>query len=275
MTLPDNFSHWEHLQDMLRREHNKTVRAYFKDLGGVDWAPDISSSRGAIRVACTMDDNDTADMTMLRMYLFHQVLGYGRKQLANVYGLPKFEKNEGVEYKPKIVLVFEQDSSAVPENLSKLTAEISFRMMDHTSEDLTPSILTPIAAKISNVFTDAGRGITYDKGKIICYYKDKIHGYELRIYALNKPEGIEVIKKVLSIRNHTYNDDFLSISDSEKNSINNPTGTQKIYGKNRKKPTWRRTGKVRFRYAYADLWGMTSFIHLVDTRGVWADALAE
>ena len=74
MSLPPNFGHWEHLQDMLRRDHNKIIAHYFRDLGE-SWEPEIQTSRGALRTACTLDDRDTAIQTLLRLYFFMMCLG--------------------------------------------------------------------------------------------------------------------------------------------------------------------------------------------------------
>ena len=76
MTLPKNFNHWEHLQDIIRREHNKIVARYFKDLGDINWEPNITTSRAKLRTACTIQDKDTAIQTQIRLYLFYEILGY-------------------------------------------------------------------------------------------------------------------------------------------------------------------------------------------------------
>ncbi len=93
MTLPPNFSHWEHLQDTIRREHNKAVARYFRDLGGTDWEPTIGTSRPALRTAVTINDKDTDVMTLIRLYLFYEVLGYGRKGLGRFFGVPVSPSN--------------------------------------------------------------------------------------------------------------------------------------------------------------------------------------
>ncbi|MDZ8054872.1 MAG: hypothetical protein RMX68_009055 [Aulosira sp. ZfuVER01] len=73
MALPEGFSPFEHLQDMIRLNHNKLVREYFSDVGGEDWEADLSSSRPQLRVAATMVDDDTAEMTLMRLYFFYDI----------------------------------------------------------------------------------------------------------------------------------------------------------------------------------------------------------
>jgi hypothetical protein len=265
MPLPDNFSPFEHLQDMIRREHNKTVRRFFKDLGNETWDPEIKSPRGALRVACTIDDNDTATMTLIRLYLFYEVLGYGKKRLARVYGVPDTRFEEDVTTRPQIFLYFSQDGSAVPDGADKVDMECSFRLMDETSSTITPAKVLPLARKIKELFLDANKGIVHGKGKFIVYYRDKELGYDLRIRSINENEGVELIKKILSIRNHTYDSNKKTLSTPTKNSVNTQTATSTVYGKQRKSKRWRPTANVRFRYAYLHVDGLRDDVYLVDT----------
>ena len=109
MALPANFNHWEHLQDMIRREHNKIVARYFSDLGDATWEPNLSSSRAQLRTACTIQDKDTAVQTHIRLYLFYEVLGYGRKRLGNFYGIPAREFQESFAGRPQCFIFLSQE----------------------------------------------------------------------------------------------------------------------------------------------------------------------
>lgn len=264
MTLPPNFSHWEHLQDMVRREHNKTVARYFRDLGS-DWQPNLGSARDKLRTAVTISDIDTDVMTLIRLYLFYEVLGYGRKRLARVYGVPDTTFEEDVNTRPQVFLYFSQDNNAVPDGESAIDMECSFRLMTETSETITHAKVLPIARKIKELFIDFNKGIVHSKGKLIVYYRDKELGYDLRIRSLNENEGIELIKKVLAIRNHIYDPNKKTLSTPNKNSVNVTTATRTVYGKKRKSKRWRPTANVRFRYAYLHVDGLSEDVFLVDT----------
>ena len=122
MSLPPNFAHWEHLQDMLRRDHNKIIAHYFRDLGE-NWVPEISTNRGALRMACTLDDRDTAIQTLLRLYFFYDVLGYGKRDLGIFYGVPSEQFQEAVEGRPQVFFYFSQDEAAVAEGQVRVKAE--------------------------------------------------------------------------------------------------------------------------------------------------------
>jgi hypothetical protein len=264
MTLPPNFSHWEHLQDTIRREHNKTVARYFRDLGE-DWEPDISTPRRALRTAVTINDQDTDVMTLIRLYLFYETLGYGRKRLGNFFGIPSQNFEESFEGKPEVFLYFSQDSDAVPDGEAKIDAEYSFRLTDETSETMTEVKAKTLAQKIKNTFIEGNKGYVFTKGKNICSYRDKNKGYQLAIYASTEAEGEQVVRKILSLGGDIFEADKFSVSVPKKNSVNKPTTTKKVYGKNRKATRWRPTANVRFRYAYLYIHGLNEVVYLVDT----------
>jgi hypothetical protein len=273
MTLPSSFGHWEHLQDMIRCEHNKIVARYFKDLGDISWEPNINTPRAALRTACRIDDQDTAIMTLIRLYLFYEVLGYGKKRLGNFYGMPALDFQESFEGRPQVFLFFSQDRASVPDKLSPITAEISFRLMDETSESITPAKALTLANKIKQEMTDGGKEIYFNKGRILVNYNDRKHGLALRIYATSEDEGEKIIKKILTIRNISFNASHLSVSIPKRQSQNLPKGTKTIYGKQRKNRRWRPSARVRFRYAYLYVHGLNEVVPLVDATGQWIDAL--
>ena len=95
----------------------------------------------------------------------------------------------------------------------------------------------------------------------------------LSILALNETAGIEVIKKVVNLTESSYKEELLRVIEPKRASETNPTGTNLVYGKQRKKKRWRPTGNVRFRYALLSLDGMQNRITLVDTTSKYLDAL--
>lgn len=275
MTLPKNFNHWEHLQDIIRREHNKIVARYFKDLGDINWEPNITTSRAKLRTACTIQDKDTAIQTQIRLYLFYEILGYGKKRLGNFYGIPAKDFQESFATKPQVFLFFSQDKDSVPEDLGPVTAEISFRLHDETSESINEAKAKIIANGIKRELISGKKGIYFSKGKNIYSYQDKSLGYWLQIYATSQNEAEKVIKPVLGIRNHVYDADKLRESLPKRASLNIPRKTNIVYGKKKKERRWRPTARVRFRSAYLHVHGLDYNIPLIDTTGHWFDALVK
>ncbi|MFN6565453.1 MAG: hypothetical protein RMY28_037410 [Nostoc sp. ChiSLP01] len=263
MALPDNFSSFEHLQDMIRINHNKIVREYFNDLGGDDWEPEITSTRGQLRVACTMLDNDTAAMTLMRQYFFYETLGYGRSNLAVIHGsTEKFEAP--VEGHPKILLYFSQDMESIPKGYDKVDAEISFRIMNETQATFTEAKARALGVKIKQQFIQNGKGIVFTKGKDIYSYVDKSNGYRMRVYSTTETDAIDVVQRALECQNLTYNKNNLTKHEPKKTSNPKP-GKHLVYGKQRPKKRYRPIANVRFRYATCEVPGLNKEIVLYDT----------
>lgn len=276
MALPQNYKTWEHLQDLLIRDHNKLLAKYFKDLGP-NWEPEIATTRGNLRTAVTIFDNDTATITLLKLFYFYVILGYAFDNLAPVYGIPTRDFQENYELHPQIFLYFSQDKSAVPNGESPVTAEISFRLKSETKESMTPAKAAIIANRIKNEFVQNNKGVTFTKGKEIITYTDPENGLKcLQIFALNESEGEKIIKNILQILRLTFDAKKLGKSDKyKKPSITKPQGTEKVYGKTRKKKRWRPTAQVRFRYAYLYIDNVVKPIFLVDTTKKHFDAIVK
>lgn len=273
MTLPPNFAHWEHLQDTLIRDQNKIIQRYFRDLGE-NWQPEITTNRGSLRMACTLNDKDTAIQTLLRLYLFYDVLGYGKKDLGIFYGVPSEQFQEAVEGKPQVFFYFSQDEASVPPEQVRIKAEYSFRLMDESSATMTPTKALTLARSIKEHFISGNAGIVFTKGKTIYKYYDESKGYRLRLYGSNENDAEDLIKKMLAVRQHAYDEKKLVISTPKKASSSNPTAKKTVYGKKLTEQRYRPTANVRFRYSYLYMYGITKPIFLVDTTGRHFEALA-
>lgn len=270
MVLPPGFSEWEHLQSKVMQLHNKAVQAWFKNQADND----ISTPKASLKQACLIKDDDTATMVQLRLWLFEFNCGHTRSLQRPVYGSPILEVQEEVAFKPQVQLYFSQDWSAVPDDLKPVEAEVKFRLFGETGNTMTRAKAEALALKIKNEFA-LSNGYQFDKGKNIVYYRDKQYGYDLRIFAISKAEGEAVIKKVLSIQNHPFVDRNLVFSSPERNSLNIPVQTEKIYGRNRKERRWRPTCKVRFRWASLKIYGVDEDIVLVDTTNYYRSAIQQ
>ncbi|MFB2833483.1 hypothetical protein [Floridanema evergladense] len=268
MPLPQNFSEWEHLQNQVRRLHNERVREFFAD---VDQDDDISSPRGSLKQACLLKDKDSAIITAVRMMFFEFSVGNARSLQAPIYGMPvdQFQEEFEVSYRPMVRLYFSQDLAAVPNDLPPIRQEISFRLMNETSETISNGDLSLLANKIRTKFW------TYDfnKGKIKTTYTDPSKGYRLSINAISESEGLNVIQDVLSIQGHTIEDKFLNVKDKPRLSSDNSPGTKTILGKPRKGRRWRPTGTVRFRFANISICGLAKDPILVDKTGTFPQAI--
>lgn len=265
MTIPPEFSETEHFQSVCRRYLNKEIREAFQDLGGDDWEPEVVTTRGSMRHALTHKDNDTVQMTLGRMFLYYFTYGKARALQTPVYGIPITTYQElSLKYKPQINLYFDQSSPEAKNNNPRVTGEISYRLVNETSESITEAELKTRANKIKSLFVTPNLFV-WRKGKIICKYTDTNNGYKLRLLVINEAEGRRIIEQVLDVENKSPDWENLAVSESNAVFPDIPP-TQTIYGKQRRTPRRRPVEDIKFRRATADIWGLPKPVALIDTR---------
>jgi hypothetical protein len=203
MALPNNFSPAEHLQDLIRRTVNPEVREWFNDVGTTaDWDPDITTPRGSLRVGCTHQENDTADMTVLRLLLFYLVTGQAAELQAPIYGIPVDTYQQSVKFLPQVRLYFCEDPDDVERGYAPVEAELSFRIISETSQSMTESEARVMANKIKSLFC-TGTGFRLHKGRTKCVYREPARGYQFSVNAFSLTEGKRLIEQVLDIQGHS------------------------------------------------------------------------
>jgi hypothetical protein len=262
MALPNGFSQWEHLQDVLRNYHNKLVREEFSDITDDDA---LAIPRGALKRACLLDDDDTVQMTLLRLHLFFFHARKAQDLQAPVYGIPISEYDESVKYHPSVTLYFSEDPDQVPSQKQPVRTQISFRLMNETSASIVEAEARTLATKIKTEFGTAG-GYRWRRGKLLATYRRPDQGWRLQIYVFSESEAREVIGKVLDVRNQTLDSEYLSIHESKADFPANP-GNQIVYGKLRPKPVRRPVTYIRYQRSTLSMQGLTKGITLHDRTG--------
>lgn len=261
--IPDN--DWENLQNVLRSVHNRLVREEFSDVGDDNWDPDITTPRGQLRYACTMKDEDTADMSLIRMFLFYVILRKATDFHPALYTTPTDRYQQLVRFAPQVTLYFKEDIEDVENGYAPIDAEISFRLVHENQDSITRTDLQTLANRIRAEFA-TGSGYRWRKGRTKANYRDQEHGYLLSINAYSESEAIEVIRKVLDIQNHALDGSKMTFQTlSEPPPIVPPQ--KMILGKSRRLPRKRPVGYVRFVYAEIHIWGIPDGICLIDRSG--------
>jgi hypothetical protein len=164
-----------------------------------------------------------------------------------------------------VTLYFVEDEDQVAPGRQPVRSEVSFRLITETSASFTESEAKALAQKIKTEFGAAG-GYRWRRGKLIATYKRPDQGHNLKLFVYSESEAREVINKVLSIRNHTFDSDYLVLHESKASFPANP-GTHLVYGKQRPKPHRRPVTYVRFRRATVQMYGLTKGITLYDRSG--------
>jgi hypothetical protein len=268
MPLPNEFSSWEHLQSTFMRVHNEMVRDEFRDITDDD---DISVPRGSLKVACLMRDDDSAIMSLHRIWLLMGYLRRASDMHPHIYAIPVEDYQGKIEFRPQVILRFCQDLASVADNKIPVESRVSFRLMNETPESLTKPELERLGAAIGREF-GAGGGYRFSRGKKKFIYLDRARGYDFRLHVTSETEAKEVIRKTMEIRGHIPDWDNLTSISSNKNYPENP-GTKLILGKPRTKPRQRPTAIVRYQYAEMHVHGMNKSVILHDRTGFYRKVL--
>lgn len=271
MPLPNNFSPAEHLQDTIRRTYNPEVREWFADLTTDD--PNINTPRGSLRTACTHRENDTMDMTLSRMLLFDMVV---KQRFMQAQSSSDRDLNYRVlrRTRPKLTLYFLEDVQDVEPEYRLVSGEISFRLMNQTSQTLSKTEATALGRKIKSLF-GASKGFVWKKGKLLCSYSDWDKGYQLQLLVRNEAEGRRLVEQVLDIQGHTPEWEFFNIVNNAEPAQAFPTVPPKetILGKSYRLPRRRPIADVRFQFAQLKLAGLPQPVFLYDRSGRYDNAL--
>ena len=262
---------WQFLKSFLRKTYNREVNEYFRDVDP-DQIPENINGRQSAKRSCLIMPNDSQNMSLMKQINFY--FNFHKAHLKpDVYGTPVDSFQEEVTFRPIIQLFFRQDDSAVPDDYQPIRAQISFRLIDETSQTITKTKLTAIANKIKSEFA-SGRGFVWSKGKIKRVCKDSENGLNLNILCINESDGTAIIKKIYDVLGKTYDEDKCTTVNPERNSVNLP-GNQTILSTTVKKRRWRPTANVRFTHAVALIHGLPKSVVLVDRTGRYLDVLTE
>lgn len=265
MAIPAEFSETEHLQNLIRLYVNKMIREDFRDLGGDAWEPDVTTKRGAMRYAMTHKDSDPIPHTLLRLFLYYFVYSKARDLQAPIYGIPSIDFQEYTKFHPQVHLFFHEDIDDVEEGYQPIKGKIAFRLMDESSDSMTRTKAEILANRIKTNFA-ANNGFRWHKGWHMAQYKDPKKGYHLQLYVFDRGEAKRVIEQVLDIQGHSPDWGLFQFNERDNPASQFPTipGTERIYGKIRRKPRRRPRAYVRFRSAELHLHGLPKAIILLD-----------
>lgn len=261
MPLPNGFSEWEHLQDLIRLQHNKSVQAYFKN----QLDDDVTTPKASLKHGCTIKDTDTAVMTLLRLWLFEVTVGHAAALQRPVYGMPVQEFQSDRKFKPQVKLYFLEpyiSNESPRDTLARTEGEITFRLMNESSETIGRADAERLARRVRQVF--ATPAFVWEKGWYKTTYLDEQRGYDLRLLVKSRAEGERVVRQVLEVQEHPFDRDYFQFVEHDRSYPQNP-GTHRVYGRTVPKPARRRRVDVRFKYSQLFIWGMPNPINLVAT----------
>ncbi len=157
---------------------------------------------------------------------------------------------------PEVKLVFYQKQAEIEKDYTRLKAEISFDLMDFvdtankvsaTQKLIKDEDVKSLSKKIKSIFT---HDLNWLKGKKIVVYHDWARGYNLQIYCDQEAEGIQIVKAICQIQNHTIKNEFLKLSQPLITDNKNPIPKEEVVlGKKVKQKRYRPIGTVYFSHA--------------------------
>lgn len=262
---------WPRQRKLLRAVNigfNAEVYRHFKD---ADNDATTSISRKALRDSLLIGAKDSRTTALAKIQFFRDQVQRVHHKPA-IIGTFKDNFDSLVTYKCRVELFFSQDLASVPTGDRALSAEIGWRI-DETNATITRAKIETIANKIKLEFGGT-TPYTWDKGKYICWYKDKENFYDFQIYALNGTMGKNLIQKIIGMNNHSYDEDLFRLTTPSKNSVNNP-GSRTILGKSYKKAKWRPTARVEFSYAQLIVHELPEPLVLIDYTGTKSNPVVQ
>lgn len=273
MPLPPDFSEQEHLQDVVRRWMNREIKEYFRGIDGDELDDDITTPESSLAYACQHKDTDSLIMTQLRWLLFERVRL--QKIQVPITGVPAGTYQETRRFRPQIQLYFFEDLQDVEPTYSPVAGEITFRLMNYSSETITPPIANTYANRIRSNFATGG-GYLWRKGRGQLCYTDQAKGYKLKIFCRTEAEGRELVDRVLDVGQDSPDWDKANYSENLAEGAAYPIvpPSDRIYGEMRRLPRKRPIATVRFQYALLHVWGLSNPVPLVDRTTLWPSALA-
>ena len=224
--------------------YNSEVNAHFADLT-------TDPQREAVKNLCLVQPNDSILIAQQRIRFFREEIQKTHLKPI-IIGQPKIDLDAEVKYHPEISIGFKQSLISVPRGKYPKDAQISWRLMNETSESFTFTKMNDVAALVYQQFFQ--NRFTYNKGKFIGWYISPPDGLNLQLYCLDETEAERVAKYVVQAVGKTWDDKIFKITNPKRN---NAITSEKItvLGKQKDAPVWRPNIIVNAYKASINVWG--------------------
>ncbi|MBW4598732.1 MAG: hypothetical protein KME29_03860 [Calothrix sp. FI2-JRJ7] len=266
MTLPANFNKWRHFLSVVTQIQNRIVKEDFRDVSDdEEWQPTIGTPRASLRTACTIQATDSQPMVILKLVLYYIILRKAQDLQIPYYGIPAGALQAQRKFRPQVTLYFLQSALTVGKNETPVTGEISWRIMNETSESLTKSEVERIANLVKLNFGGT-TPFTWKKGKVLVSYTDWNQGLQLQLLCRTDEEGERVIREVLKVHGASFISKKMNVVTNADPTDKYPTtpGNEVILGETIKQQRERPNEDVIFQYATLTLHGRPRPVHLYD-----------
>ena len=202
MPLPENFSPWEQLQTAWMRIHNRQVKEWFRE----DISDDsYNTPESALKLACTMKDDDTSSMMLSRFILFYFYTGFLFNKITDyAYLIPKTTFHDSIVFKPQIQFHFQEPYIRRKNSSGNKTPKrmlLSCRWFINPDK-ITEGHIQTLRNKINSEFDN----FEHYCGYILYSYKDNEQFLEMFCHASNSSDASNLFSKVIDVLQSVPND---------------------------------------------------------------------
>jgi len=235
---------------------NAEVYRHFRDLDSAS-----STNRIALRDSLLIQAKESRTSAMFKVQYFREFVQKTHLK-PEVFIDMKDRPYEDFTFRPEVDMLFYKSVYLGNGKYDKFKVELSYKLVNETSESITPAKNRIRAERIKRLFAEPTRFI-WHKGRLRFTYFDIPNGYNLRILATTETEAKRIIEQVLDIENKSPNWDRFGTHTPERQAETTPR-TKRIYGENREVPRWRPTENVPFVRATMKIHGIPTPVPLVD-----------
>ncbi|WP_055075032.1 hypothetical protein [Pseudanabaena sp. 'Roaring Creek'] len=194
-----------------RKFQNYEVAAYFEKVS--DDSLPMQSQKDYWMKLCIITEDDGLLKAIGKYQLFDRVRGADFSKLNEVYLLPPSEAaNIDLRGTPKLKLYFVETNYLTDSNRDIADGQIAgIRLVEFSAETIKKTDAIALGEKVRDAF----KGFIWQKGKSNLSYSDPKKGYNLQILCDTKEGGIEVLTKVLSLREHEVENKRINFSGND------------------------------------------------------------
>ena len=262
------------LIEVLNRLQNLTVETFFAANPTDDAA--IAEQRIYFKDGLTIDtEADNLITAHTKLYAMNTFLAIDPDALEAVYTLPlSTAANMGMRGKPQLHLYFVEVNYSLDSGRDIADADIKGnRLMEYTTATLQESDLIAIGERTRDLFRD----FLWEKGKSLLSYSDPERGYNLQILCRTKDGGMEMLTKVLAIREDEVVSRRINFKENNNPEETYPDTQQEIQllGKTYKTGVRRPECTVKLKAAFLHIEGLIKPKVIYDNSGKYKTALVK
>lgn len=191
-------SEWNAFQSLLQNAFNKIVRNDFADTIPEDFGTDPEST---LKNLLLIKAKDSQSMVTLKVLVFFAWRLYQKVDDL----IDRFDTWSDVEDRPYIKIVLKEVAPFKVPDLPRYP-EYQFRLNLDTA-DITPAEFERLASKVKAQFPSSYR---FSAGPQKFHYLNPKIGYRNFIYAQNATEAIDLMKRLLKVQDHSFDDQYWS-----------------------------------------------------------------